>query len=371
MPRSNAKTVAPTASASSPKTLVITSPAVDHVIVNALLTFVIYRLKDSCTVDTGDLKHVVLSFYSAADITDAKNAVIDAFRRHLSDCGPLLKERRGSVSRPAHEAELDDVISILQTLDDRHVDFRSTFAVVDLDRLPPTVPHVVADMQPLQQQKLTVAETHADNPAEPKTDLSIDDINNRLDEFQSAINARLDYLNTICTSFTMSNTNVNANTETVKRPLRINDRSNNIVISGVAENRDPLIWRGEIENILHHVVGHEVHISDIFRLGTYRDNKTRPVLVKLSSTWDRRLVLSGCRKLKDNSSGRVFIRPDEPLDVRRKQTMDRLKQKAEREGKSVSIDDGVLSIDDLVVFSLGDGFINNGSDRGSPQGRHR
>jgi hypothetical protein len=180
----------------------------------------------------------------------------------------------------------------------------------------------------------------------------------------------------------MSNSSVNNNTAANDRTHHTHNdaRLNNIVIFGVNENRDPLIWRAEIEDILIHVVGHAVHINDVFRLGAYRDERSRPVLVKLNSAWDRRLVLSGCWKLKDYNSGRVFIRPDEPLDIRRQQTMTRLKQKAEREGKTVSVDGGVLCIDDIVVFSLSDGFVKDDNNRGISnnnnnnerlQGRHR
>jgi len=38
---------------------------------------------------------------------------------------------------------------------------------------------------------------------------------------------------------------------------------------------------------------------------------------------------------------------------------DRLKFRAEREGKSVSVTNGVLVIDDVPVFSLKDGKISN------------
>jgi hypothetical protein len=54
-----------------------------------------------------------------------------------------------------------------------------------------------------------------------------------------------------------------------------------------------------------------------------------------------------------------LVESDEPVEVRRQQTCERLKYKAEREGKSVCVNDGVLCINDVAVFSVKDGFLNN------------
>ena len=97
----------------------------------------------------------------------------------------------------------------------------------------------------------------------------------------------------------------------------------------------------------------------MYRLGRYADSKTRPVLVKLRTVWNKRLLLNRCRKLKDYTHRSIYIGPDEPLDVRRKQTFDRLQHRAEREGKPVNVSNGVLHVDGRAVFSLADGFIKS------------
>ena len=133
----------------------------------------------------------------------------------------------------------------------------------------------------------------------------------------------------------------------------------NIVINGVSEHRDPESWRGEVDDILQFLMGRHVDVADLFRVGgRYREGRTRPIIVKLRSIWDHRLIL-GCRyKLKDYQSNRIFIHPDEPLDVRRKSTLDRLKRKYESEGKAVVISDGTLTVDNVLIFTLENGFIN-------------
>ncbi len=67
--------------------------------------------------------------------------------------------------------------------------------------------------------------------------------------------------------------------------------------------------------------------NDLFRLGRPRkasDHSNsvplppRPVILKLASAWDRRIVLSTVRKLKDYAVKRIFIREDLSPEVRQK-----------------------------------------------------
>ena len=75
----------------------------------------------------------------------------------------------------------------------------------------------------------------------------------------------------------------------------------------------------------------------------------------LGSTQKQKYTPTTFTKLKD-FEGRVFIVPDEP-DVRRQKVLDRIKKRAEREGKLVVVANGVLSVDGVNVYSLKDGRI--------------
>ena len=56
---------------------------------------------------------------------------------------------------------------------------------------------------------------------------------------------------------------------------------------------------------------------------------------------------------------RIYINPDDTLDERRKKTYDRLKQRAEREGKTVVEHNGVLIVNGVSVYSSSTGSINS------------
>jgi hypothetical protein len=145
---------------------------------------------------------------------------------------------------------------------------------------------------------------------------------------------------------------------------RVIDRSRNAVVSGIAENRDDTVWRTMVVDVIRTADGRDVQIIDAFRVGgRFDSSKTRPILIKLQSVWDRRIVLNGARRLANvNSLRRVFLSPDEPVDVRRRNTIERLKHKALRDGKCATVNDGVLLIDGIAVFSIVNGFVRQPND---------
>jgi hypothetical protein len=185
----------------------------------------------------------------------------------------------------------------------------------------------------------------------------VTDLQHKFDAFSSSVNARLDQLSTVYrTSLDAHNRPKPDNNRTQSDTV---DRQFNIVIFGVPENRDASVWRRGVDDILRFVVDYSVDTVDMFRLGRFSPNKSRPVLVKLRTVWDKRLILSKRSKLKNFSQRGIFVESDEPVAARRSQTIDRLKRKAEREGKRVCVNEGVLCIDDSAVFSVTDGFLNN------------
>jgi hypothetical protein len=310
-------------------------------------------------------------YYTPADINDAKRTIADLFRSTF-DGIIMTTDRRNSTVRSAHEAEVDDIIAMLDLLDEKHLLQTVLFLASDLERLPKYGPEEINICTVVDnQQKLScnvdklAAEVeqlkYSDASVLPASvtdtvgliDTALLNFQQRIEHFQTFVNTRIEYLNFICTQFSHS-VAVNVNSGVADNV----DRSSNLVVFGIPENRNVSIWRNKIDDVFHFIVGRNVEIGDAYRLGSYRDGKVRPILVKLASAWDRRLILGSCKKLKDYTE-RVFVRPDEPVDTRRKKTLDRLKWKAEQENKSVVVNDGILSIDGVDVYSLRSGMIRD------------
>ena len=384
--RSEAGRAAASASSDSPTSggAAIGNPgAVPHV-VNELLTYVAYYRNRA----NGDaLRRVVLTCCTPDDISRAKKTVIDQFRSTFAG-SILLTDRRSSTVRSAQEAELDDVIAMFDVLDERQLLQTVVFVAADLERLPKFGPEevnictVVSNQQKLscnvdglraEVDQLKASNVGSDEISDSVTIMSaaMADFQHRIEQLQNSINARIDHLNTICTQFSQSVSagavaTAVAATSTSNSPnslvdnIRYVDRSSNVVIFGIPENRDVSVWKSLIDEVFRFVVGKDVEVNDAFRMGAYRDGKARPVLVKLACAWDRRLILASCKKLKDFRM-RAFIRPDEPPEVRYKKTFDWLKRKAENENKTIIVNNGILSVDGVNVFSLQSGYIRSDS----------
>lgn len=65
-------------------------------------------------------------------------------------------------------------------------------------------------------------------------------------------------------------------------------------------------------------------VVDFFRLGRLSADKTWPVLVKLRTVWDKRCILRKCLNLTHYTERAIFTAANEPIDVRRKNSLDRL-----------------------------------------------
>jgi hypothetical protein len=49
----------------------------------------------------------------------------------------------------------------------------------------------------------------------------------------------------------------------------------------VKEDRNADVWRRRVDDMLNYVTGKSIDVVDLFRLGRFSADKTRPVLVKL------------------------------------------------------------------------------------------
>jgi len=320
----------------------------NKVIINELLAYIsFYRNKGN----QDSLQSIVLTHFSSSDISDAKKVLIDEFGCQLGATS-VVTERRTTVARAAHEAEVEDIVAAIDILDMNNVLSHYHFVALNLDLLPKYGPEDTntgsVDLRQVQM---------ADHVVKIASDIS--QLKQSMDTFHHSVNDQLNKLHAAGSSAVRQTGSAAAVNDATRRSVTtIADRSMNLVVFGIEEDRNAEVWRNKVDDALSFVTGRHVDVMDMYRIGRFANDKIRPIIVKLRTVWDRRVVLSSCAKLR-NYSSRVFISPDEPPDVRRKRVFERIKAKAERDGKVVSVVNDVLYVDGVGSYSLKDGAIHN------------
>jgi len=316
--------------------------------------------------EAGNVKKVLGQFYTSNEIADAKQHLMMISTDVMKS--EFATERRSSAQRSASEAEIDDIVGLFDILDRSGHLNDVKFAACNYDRLPSYGPEdinecAIADRQSRLEAAIATMSANIDllalnQPAVCDTTHFVEMFDKKLTESTQMIQDQLSQLAATCAQIMVSSSSSGGPTPSDGRTHPV-DRTRNIVISGIAEDRNSSVWRSKVADALFAAAGHHIQILDAFRIGgRFDQRKTRPILVKLQSAWDRRVVLSGAHNLSNDARFvRVFLSADEPLDVRRRNQLDRLKKRALRDGKRAVVNDGVLLIDDVIVFSLECGFV--------------
>jgi hypothetical protein len=126
------------------------------IVIDELLTYARY-FRDRCT--SADLHKLIAHFYLPVEISTSKSRIMNEFQVYLSD-SPFITFRRQTTARPAFEAEIDDILGMLELLDNLDVLTLVQFAAASIDRLPRYGPNEinvcsVADKQAQVDQEIT------------------------------------------------------------------------------------------------------------------------------------------------------------------------------------------------------------------------
>lgn len=105
-----------------------TAGNVGPIVVNELLTYVNFY-RNASPFD--NLHKVVVGFFYATEISEAKRLLISEFSEKLADCPPKVT-RRHSASRPVPDAETEDIIRIFDFIDDQKVLHTMCYILFDL-----------------------------------------------------------------------------------------------------------------------------------------------------------------------------------------------------------------------------------------------
>ena len=217
------------------------------------------------------------------EITVAKKSLIDQFAAMLTDC-PLTVAQRHSVARAAHDAEAEDIIKLMEMLDNLDALNKTRFAAIAKDRLPNYGPeeiniYAVVDIQQIMESKIEDATRQLTQIADNNCVMdAVEYIDDRVKMMTAKLEDQLIKLPRlvpeypICSNLTFQ----------LLQPASI-DRSRNIVITGIEENRNSTVWPETVSHVIATAAGREVPLDDAFRLGRFVDGRKRPILVKLQS----------------------------------------------------------------------------------------
>jgi hypothetical protein len=113
-----------------------------------------------------------------------------------------------------------------------------------------------------------------------------------IEDMSDMYNGQLRKLEAVCSNIQvmakMASTAVTRNvtpsqTTPTSVPAPTDDRSTNIIVFGLAEDRNISVWNATLSNALTHVAGRPVEIVNAFRIGKFNatNARPRPIIVRL------------------------------------------------------------------------------------------
>ena len=278
-------------------------------LVDTALSFIkAFRLKG----DADSLRMVVRECFSPKEIEKAK---LNLCKSHLEANGLQFHARRDSDKRSQLMADLSDLLKFFDVLDSVDQVPPIHCEASDLLRLPPF------SLDPVAEQVQGVSQ-------------SLSSLSDMVDHFDKKLSSFLDSSSStsvqgsyasVASSTALTNP-VPSSTMSVQKnitphSLSPDGRELNVILFGLPDEGSIVDSKQVVDEMLEFLAGKQIHIKDMFRLGRFRKPQPsalppRPILVKLSTAWDRKLVLSRRVKLKEFHIKRLFLREDVAPDHR-------------------------------------------------------
>ena len=109
----------------------------------------------------------------------------------------------------------------------------------------------------------------------------------------------------------------------VQKPSSQDSRESDIVLFGVPEKQSLVETKGIVDEIFKFLSGKQIQIRDMFRLGRRQQpgssSRPRPLLIKLCTVWDRKLLLMRKTNLRNFHNKRLFLCEDVAPDHKLRQ----------------------------------------------------
>ena len=180
---------------------------------------------------------VVLNRFSAEDIGAAKKLLCCEFHGKLAGDAPWT-ERRSSTSRAAHEAEIDDILVIFDTLDVQSSLEAYLFVSTNLSALPKFGPEEI-NIAAIADRQARLEEALSSNITTLKPDAV--QLEQRLNAMEAAISSQLEKLTLLSDQLSATATLVKESGSTAhtlshgqdRGAESTRDRSTNVVVFGI------------------------------------------------------------------------------------------------------------------------------------------
>ena len=285
-------------------------------LVNTVLSFIVaYRLKG----DSDSLKRVAVERFCNEDIEAAKGLLWDCCSSDITAKGLVFHSRRDSDKRSQFTANLDDILQALQVLDTSDSIPTICCEATQLHRIPPL------SLDPVAEQ------VHCNSQALKALSSSIEGFEKKLSSFLShgsstpvATSAQPGLSYAAAASSPLPPVSRQPSVVSHRHPQRpspADDRSCNVILFGLPENRSLFESKKVVDEMLEFLSGKPIQIKNMFRLGKYvpstsSTSRPRPILIKLCTAWDCKLVLLHKTNLRNFHTKRLFLREDVSPDHR-------------------------------------------------------
>ena len=303
-------------------------------LVDAVLSFIkAFCLKG----DHGSIKRIVGERFSSESVDKANKLLWDYSKTTLESNGLCYHNRRDSDRRSQLDANLEDIMQALDVLDSLNLIPAMYCEAADLLNMPslsldPVSEQVALNSQALESLIATVA--RLDGQLSTLFTSSISTASSSSNQgCGSAEDSNTSYAKVA--SFTppvpptdVSNSsvlNVRQN-KPVRQRLQSDGRDTNLVIFGLPESGSIVDDKSIVDEAFEFIVGNPVSINDMFRLGKYHKSSdtssrvhVRPILVKISTAWERKLILLRKSRLRDFRTKYLFVREDVPPEHKLRQ----------------------------------------------------
>ena len=282
-------------------------------LVDTVLSFIAaYRLKG----DTDSLKKIVVERFSNDDVEVAKRLFRDSGGSYLLAKGLVFHARRDSDRRSQLVAHVDDILRAFDVLDSSDAIPTICCEASSLHRIPPL------SLDPVAEQ------VHSNSQALQALSSVIESLDKKLSSFlvsgvsspvATGVQPGVSYAAAAFSGSPEAShppSVVSRKSYVSQRPSpSADDRSCNVILFGLPEGRSLVESKKVVDEILELLSGKPIEIKDMFRLGKYvqpttSSSRPRPILIKLCTAWDRKLVLFRKASLREFRIKRLFLRED-------------------------------------------------------------